>query len=181
LDIDWLKALVALMNQNDLAELHYEEDGRKVKLRKRGEPALRGAPIALPALAPIPIAQAAGGGVGGSAGGRGGRLAEAAGAGAAAGGGGADGAAGGRVLAPDMVEVKSPMVGTFYRAASPQAEAYVEVGTAVKEDSTLCLIEAMKVMNEIKAEVEGVVQEILIANGEAVEFGQPLFLLKRTR
>ena len=66
-------------------------------------------------------------------------------------------------------------------AASPEADVFVEVGTSVKEDTTLCIIEAMKVMNEIKAEMEGTVQEVLVSNGEAVEYGQPLFLIKRAK
>jgi acetyl-CoA carboxylase biotin carboxyl carrier protein len=73
----------------------------------------------------------------------------------------------------------SPMVGTFYRAASPEAKAFVMEGDLVKSDSTLCIIEAMKVMNEIKAEKPGKVLQILVENGEAVEYGQPLFLIQR--
>lgn len=75
-------------------------------------------------------------------------------------------------------EVKSPMVGTFYRAPSPEAAAYVEVGSTVTEDSVLCIVEAMKLMNEIKAEVRGKVLKILVKNGEPVEYGQPLFLIE---
>ncbi len=73
--------------------------------------------------------------------------------------------------------VKSPMVGTFYRSASPGAKAFVEVGDSVKEGDTLCIIEAMKLMNEIEADASGVVKAILAENGQPVEFGQPLFLL----
>jgi acetyl-CoA carboxylase biotin carboxyl carrier protein len=73
--------------------------------------------------------------------------------------------------------VKSPMVGTFYRAASPGAKAFVEVGDAVKEGDTLCIVEAMKLMNEIEADASGVVKAVLAENGQPVEFGQPLFLL----
>lgn len=73
-----------------------------------------------------------------------------------------------------------PMVGTFYRAASPDAEPFVEVGSTVDEDSVVCIVEAMKVMNEIKAEQRGEIVEILVENGEPVEFGQPLFLIKKT-
>jgi acetyl-CoA carboxylase biotin carboxyl carrier protein len=71
----------------------------------------------------------------------------------------------------------SPMVGTFYRASSPEAEPFVNVGSAVEPETTLCIIEAMKVMNEVKAETRGRIVEILVENGEPVEFGQPLFLL----
>jgi acetyl-CoA carboxylase biotin carboxyl carrier protein len=80
---------------------------------------------------------------------------------------------------PRLAEVPSPMVGTFYRAASPDANPYVEVGQRIAEDSVICIIEAMKVMNEIKAEISGEVVEILLQNGEAVEFGQPLFLIRK--
>ena len=79
---------------------------------------------------------------------------------------------------PGTKEFKSPMVGTFYRAASPDAEPFTAVGRSVKPESVICIIEAMKVMNEIKAECSGTVVEILVENGAAVEFGQPLFLIK---
>jgi len=73
--------------------------------------------------------------------------------------------------------VKSPMVGTFYRSPSPGANAFIEVGQAVKPGDTLCIIEAMKLLNEIEAEVAGEVKEILVENGQAVEYGQPLFVI----
>ena len=73
--------------------------------------------------------------------------------------------------------VKSPIVGTFYRAASPDSKSFVEVGDTVKEGDTLCIIEAMKLMNEIEADASGVVKSILVENGQPVEFGQPLFVL----
>ena len=73
---------------------------------------------------------------------------------------------------------KSPMVGTFYRSASPSAPAFVEVGQTVKAGDTLCIIEAMKLMNEIEAEKSGVVKEILVENGQPVEFGEPLFIIE---
>lgn len=74
---------------------------------------------------------------------------------------------------------KSPMVGTFYRQSSPDADPFVKVGDRVTPDRTLCIIEAMKVMNEIKAEIEGEIVETLAQNGQPVEFGQPLFVIKR--
>jgi len=76
------------------------------------------------------------------------------------------------------VDIKSPMIGTLYRSPSPEASAYIEVGSEVNPDSVVCIIEAMKVMNEIKAEVKGVVTQILIENGKPVEFGQPLFKVR---
>ncbi len=75
-------------------------------------------------------------------------------------------------------EIKSPMIGTFYRSPSPEAASYVEIGTEVSPDSVVCIIEAMKVMNEIKAEVKGVVTQTLVENGKPVEFGQPLFKVR---
>ncbi|MEW6745584.1 MAG: acetyl-CoA carboxylase biotin carboxyl carrier protein [Planctomycetota bacterium] len=79
----------------------------------------------------------------------------------------------------EYVEFVAPMVGTFYRASSPEAGPYVTEGDKVTEETVLCIIEAMKVMNEIKAEMSGEVVEVLVENGEAVEYGQPLFLLKK--
>jgi acetyl-CoA carboxylase biotin carboxyl carrier protein len=73
--------------------------------------------------------------------------------------------------------VKSPMVGTFYRSASPGTPPFVEIGSAIKEGDTLCIIEAMKLLNEIEADVSGVVTQILVENGQPVEFGQPLFVI----
>jgi acetyl-CoA carboxylase biotin carboxyl carrier protein len=76
------------------------------------------------------------------------------------------------------LEIKSPMIGTFYRAPSPEAGSYVEVGAEVNPDTVVCIIEAMKVMNEIKAEVKGVITQILVENAKPVEFGQPLFKVR---
>ena len=84
---------------------------------------------------------------------------------------------GGAPAEPEGHVVKSPMVGTFYRAASPGAKSFVEIGDAVKEGDTLCIVEAMKLMNEIEADASGVVKAILVENGQPVEFGQPLFVL----
>ena len=75
-------------------------------------------------------------------------------------------------------EIKSPMIGTFYRAPSPESASYVEVGTEVNPDTVVCIIEAMKVMNEIKAEARGVITQILIESAKPVEFGQPLFKIR---
>jgi acetyl-CoA carboxylase biotin carboxyl carrier protein len=76
------------------------------------------------------------------------------------------------------LEIKSPMIGTFYRAPSPEAAAYVEVGTEVTPETVVCIIEAMKVMNEIKAEAKGVITQALVENAKPVEFGQPLFKIR---
>ena len=84
------------------------------------------------------------------------------------------------VPATPELEIKSPMIGTFYRAPSPEAVPYVEVGAEVNPETVVCIIEAMKVMNEIKAEAKGVVTQALLENGKPVEFGQPLFKLRPT-
>jgi len=85
------------------------------------------------------------------------------------------------VAAPaDNAEIKSPMVGTFYRSPAPDAASFVEIGTEVHPDTVVCIIEAMKVMNEIKAEVKGVITEVLVESAKAVEFNQPLFRVRKT-
>jgi acetyl-CoA carboxylase biotin carboxyl carrier protein len=76
------------------------------------------------------------------------------------------------------IEIKSPMIGTFYRSPSPEATSYAEVGTEVNPETVVCIIEAMKVMNEIKAEVKGVITQVLVENGKPVEFGQPLYKVR---
>ena len=77
-------------------------------------------------------------------------------------------------------EIKSPMIGTFYRSPSPESAPYIEVGSEVNPDTVVCIIEAMKVMNEIKAEVKGVITQVLVENAKPVEFGQPLFKIRPT-
>jgi acetyl-CoA carboxylase biotin carboxyl carrier protein len=80
--------------------------------------------------------------------------------------------------ASNDLEIKSPMVGTFYRAPSPESANYVEIGSEVNTDTVVCIIEAMKVMNEIKAEVKGIITQVLVDNAKPVEFGQPLFKIR---
>ncbi len=81
--------------------------------------------------------------------------------------------------AEDLVAITSPFVGTFYRAASPESANFVEVGSSVKKGQTLCIVEAMKLMNEIEAELAGTVAEILVENGKSVEYGQKLFMIRK--
>lgn len=85
-----------------------------------------------------------------------------------------------QVVAPvsNEVEIKSPMIGTFYRAPSPESAAYIEVGSEVNPETVVCIIEAMKVMNEIKGEVKGVITQVMVENAKPVEFGQPLFKVR---
>lgn len=83
------------------------------------------------------------------------------------------------VATEDVELIKSPVVGTFYRAPTPESPSFVEVGTEISEESTVCIIEAMKVMNEIQADVKGTITRILVENGHGVEYGQPLFEVKK--
>ncbi len=83
-----------------------------------------------------------------------------------------------QVPVSNELEIKSPMIGTFYRAPSPESAPYVEVGTEVNPETVVCIIEAMKVMNEIKAEAKGVITQVLVENAKPVEFGQPLFKVR---
>ncbi|MBC8097480.1 MAG: acetyl-CoA carboxylase biotin carboxyl carrier protein [Akkermansiaceae bacterium] len=82
------------------------------------------------------------------------------------------------ITASTEVEIKSPMIGTFYRSPSPESGSYAEIGTEVNPDTVVCIIEAMKVMNEIKAEARGIITQVLIDNAKPVEFGQPLFKIR---
>jgi acetyl-CoA carboxylase biotin carboxyl carrier protein len=83
-----------------------------------------------------------------------------------------------QLIATGEIDIKSPMIGTFYRAPSPEAGNYIEIGTEVTADTVVCIIEAMKVMNEIKSEVKGIVTQLLVESGKPVEFGQPLFKVR---
>ena len=78
----------------------------------------------------------------------------------------------------NFITIESPMVGTFYSAASPDSEAYIQVGQSVGPDTTVCIIEAMKIMNEIKSEVSGTIEQVCVQNGQAIEFGQALFKVR---
>ncbi|MFW6061032.1 MAG: acetyl-CoA carboxylase biotin carboxyl carrier protein [Phycisphaeraceae bacterium] len=154
MDLKTLKQLVKLMADQDLTELDLEDEkGEKVRLRRRGgQPEVQyvSAPQAAPAP-PVPTPAPAV-------------------AAAASDGNGAPAEA-----ASTGVTIDSPMVGTFYAASSPDADAFVSVGSRVEPDTVVCIIEAMKVFNEIKAERAGTIKKILVENGQAVEFGQPLF------
>ncbi len=153
MDVDGIKKLISLMNDNDLCELEVEEEGRKVRLRKHEQhSAPGGVMVSMPMGMGAPAAAAP---------------ATAAAAPAA------------KPARTDVFEVKSPLVGTFYRSAKPGAPPFCDVNERVGAEKTLCIIEAMKVMNEIKAEIEGVIEAVLVNNGEPVEFNQPLFLIRK--
>lgn len=153
--IDEIKEIITALDNSSVTEVELTcGNGEKIKLKKRSEVKLVAAePIEVPA-APmvIPAAPAA-------------PTAPAAPAAEAA-------------PVAEGKEIKSPMVGVFYAAASPDSDPYVQVGQAVKKGDTLCIIEAMKLMNEINAEESGVITEICVKNGDLVQFGQPLFKIK---
>ena len=152
MDLRKLKTLIDLVAESGIAELEVTEGEDKVRIAKFSPaPAAPTAPttlVAAPMAAPAPLAAAAAP------------------------------AAPVPPPPPSGHVVKSPMVGTFYRSPSPGAASFVDLGQSVKPGDTLCIIEAMKLLNEIEAEVGGVVKEILVDNGQPVEYGQPLFVIE---
>lgn len=149
-----IKELIALMRKNDLSVFKLEQEGFKITL-KRGndfQPVIVSPQPTQPPVGPAPTPATP--------------------SDQPTGGGGAS------LVPSNLREITSPMVGTFYSAPAPEAPSYVSVGQEVTEDTTVCIIEAMKVMNEIKAEQRGVVVEILAENGKPVQFGQALFRVK---
>ena len=149
MDLRKLKKLIDLVQESGIAELEITEGEEKVKIVKGGVVSVSAPPVmAMSAAAPAGAPAPP----------------------AAPAGETRDAGQEGHV-------VKAPMVGTFYRSPSPDAKVFVEVGQAVKEGDTICIIEAMKLMNEIEADASGVVKAILVENGQPVEYGQPLFIL----
>jgi len=157
MDLKDIKAIIDLMKKNSISEFELERQDFKIKLKRtNGQTVEEGqpGPIYLPAsVANAPAPQAVHPAVPASA------PAVAA-------------------ASSTDTEIKSPMVGTIYRAPSPEAANYVEVGTEVNPDTVVCIIEAMKVMNEIKAETRGAITAVLVDNAKPVEFGQPLFKIR---
>ena len=163
MDLKDIKVIVDLMKKNAVSEFEMEEGDFKIKLKRdsgkprKGETVVvqEAAPMILPAAAAAPVAAP---------------VATAAPAPATP--------AAASAAAAEGPEVKSPMIGTFYRKPSPDADSYVEVGSVVEPDTVVCIIEAMKVMNEIKAEVKGTIAEVLVEEGKPVEYGQALFRIE---
>lgn len=144
-----IKEMISLMNENDLVELEIEKDNMRVKLKKTGS----GSEVF---SGPVVVERervAAGAPLR--------EIPESV-----------------EKMAVKTVEIKAPMVGTFYRAPSPEATPYIEAGQVVEPGQVICIIEAMKLMNEIKSEIKGKILEILVDNAEPVEFGQPMFLIE---
>lgn len=153
MDLKDIKAIIDLMRKNSISEFELERQDFKIKLKRGGSggPAIAYEDAsAITYATPLPLP--------------------------------------GGALVPSPVstspapsnelEIKSPMIGTFYRAPSPESASYVEVGTEVTPDTVVCIIEAMKVMNEIKAEAKGVITQVMLDNAKPVEFGQPLFKIR---
>jgi acetyl-CoA carboxylase biotin carboxyl carrier protein len=153
MDLRKLKTLIDLVSESNISELEITEADGKVRIVKADARAAAVVPVAaavpaMPAVVPAPVAAAPAA------------------------------TPAPEPAAPPGHVVKSPMVGTFYRASSPGAKPMVEVGQEVTEGQPLCIIEAMKIMNEIEADKAGTVTRILVENGQAVEFGQPLFVIE---
>ncbi|MBE6389816.1 MAG: acetyl-CoA carboxylase biotin carboxyl carrier protein [Lentisphaerae bacterium] len=151
MDFEQIRNLVKLMGEYNLTEVKIQSDNCNLCFRRgddRMPAAIPAVLPAVPAVAPAPAAAPA------------------------------SAAPAPAAPAAKVQTIDSPLVGTFYQAAGPDAEPFVQVGDRVNPDTVLCIIEAMKVMNEVKAEKSGVIKEILVGNGQAVEFGQPMFVLE---
>jgi len=154
-ELSEIKAIIDLMNQNSISEFELEKEDCKIKLRRSTsqegvpETSISHYPAQPHLLAHTPPAA----------------LSESIGA--------------AQSVSTDLEEITSPMIGTFYASPSPDAEAYAQVGAEVDSETVVCIIEAMKVMNEIKADKKGIIAEILVENGKPVEFGQPLFRIRQ--
>lgn len=164
MDLKDIKVIVDLMKKNAVSEFEMEEGDFKIKLKRESGKPRKGetvvvqeaAPMILPAAAAAPAAVPV----------------------AAATPAPAAPAPAAPAPAAEGPEVKSPMIGTFYRKPSPDADSFVEVGSVVEPETVVCIIEAMKVMNEIKAEVKGTIAEVLLEDGKPVEYGQALFRIE---
>lgn len=159
LDLEFLRGLIEAVDESGIDSIEIARAGTRIRINKTPPP------VTPSAVAPAPMAGFAHATPAPAA-------PEPAGSTAAAAPASDNGAG------SNWVDVESPMVGTFYRAPAPEAPPYVDVGTRVSKGQTLCILEAMKLMNELEAEVDGVVQEILVQNGDPVEYGQALFRIE---
>ena len=150
MNIKEIKEMINLMNENGLIELEIEKDGMRVRLKKTGPgmEASAGGAIVMEKTVTSPVQSKE------------------------------EATEQSEKVSTNTVEIKAPMVGTFYRAPSPESPPYVEIGQAIEPGQVICIIEAMKLMNEIKSEIKGKILEILVDNTEPVEFGQPMFLIE---
>lgn len=156
INLDWIRQLIDLIDESDVDSIEIARFGRRVRISKSPPIHVTGGGVAAPAAAAASSAQAP-----------------------PAPAPEVPAAAAAHAAAPDSTsEVVSPMVGTFYSAPAPDAPPYVEVGDAVRKGQTLCILEAMKLMNELEAEMTGTVREICVGNGDPVEYGQVLFRIE---
>ncbi len=150
MDLKDIKAIIDLMKKNAIAEFELEKQDFKIKLKRGFGLPSTSEDVGVQTYMPAPAGMIP---------------------------------AGAPAPAPAStgeLEIKSPMIGTFYRSPSPEAPPYVEIGTEVNPESVVCIVEAMKVMNEIKAEVKGIITQVVVENAKPVEFGQPLFKIRPT-
>lgn len=155
MDFKEIQKIVELMNEHGLSQFKLEQDDTKLELKKGGDvdvDAIQRMLASAPPAAPVHHAAAPAAAV--------------------------TPAAADTELPAGVVEIPSPMVGTFYSASDPESDAFVSIGSKIAADSTVCIIEAMKVMNEIKAEIAGEIVEILVENGTTIQFGDPLYRVK---
>jgi acetyl-CoA carboxylase biotin carboxyl carrier protein len=152
-DLERIKELIHLMEEHDLTEVDLHKGDQRCRLRRGPQ----GVVPMMPGPYPAALAQSAP---------------------QAASASGSSGTAQSSAVPDGTVVIKSPTVGTFYSAASPEDEPFAKVGTPVEPDTVVCLVEAMKVYNQITADVKGTITEVLVANGDAIEFGQPLFRVR---
>ncbi|MEW6509437.1 MAG: acetyl-CoA carboxylase biotin carboxyl carrier protein [Bacteroidota bacterium] len=155
MDLNYVKRLVKLLSESAVDEIEIEEEGRKIRVAKNAPPAVQG--VMVPPTMPAP---------------------------------GANPAPAPPAAAPssppaapppqNLHEIRSPIVGTFYRAPAPDAAPFVQIGSLIQPGTVLCIVEAMKLMNEIEADVAGKVSRILVENGQPVEYDQPLFLVEKS-
>ncbi len=148
MDLRKLKSLIELVQESGIAELEITEGEERVKIVRGMPPGREPAPVLVPVAAPVAAAPVA-----------------------------PPAAAPAAPEVPEGHTLKSPMVGTFYRSSAPTAKPFCEVGDTVKKGQTICIIEAMKLMNEIECDKDGVVKAVLVENGQPVEYGEPLILI----
>ena len=150
-----IQELISFLAESGLEEVNIETDNFKVSVKRSAEQQVVSAPAALPAPAPVAAPQPA----------------------APAPAPAASEPTAAEAPSGNLVEIKSPMIGTFYRSANPESPSFVEVGSEVKAGSPVCIIEAMKLFNEIESEVAGKIVKVLVDNAQPVEYDQPLFLV----
>ena len=151
MDLSEVKELISLLETSELSELEIEEEGRRIRLTKKPETVYGTFPAAPAPAAAAPAAPAA-----------------------------AEPAKEASLADEGLVAIDSPMVGTFYNSPAPSEPSFLQLGDTISADQTVCIVEAMKIMNEVAAKVAGTVERILVENGEPVEFGQPLFAIRPT-